>query len=109
MNMAKSRSEAPFSESVLICAPVVVRILIFGFAERTWRLVTTAGPSAVLTRNPVPSLASPLITTTAWAWSSVKLPETGLTGAEFVAGAGAAGTVEAMLVEPGAGIVWGGT
>src|SRR5580658_1102759 len=86
--MARSRSDAPFSPSVLICAPVVVRIFIFGFAEMTWRLVTTAGPSAVLTRKPVPSALSPLISTTAWVCASVRL-----IGAARSAGAGVGGVV----------------
>ncbi len=62
---------------VCTCAPLVVKIFTLGLAESTCWLVTTAGPSGVVTRKPVPSPRSPLMTTTACACASVRLPAPG--------------------------------
>src|ERR1700744_5244573 len=51
---------------------LLVVIMMLGLLARSCWLVMTAGPSFVLTRKPVPSPMSPLISTTARAWSTVR-------------------------------------
>src|SRR5271163_1927891 len=101
--MARSRSDAPFIESTVTSSPVLVVTFRFGLLAMTWILVMTVGPSGVLTMKPVPSALSPVISTTARAWSSESLGS-----ALFVFVAGEEG-VEAAVGLAGEAEDWDGT